>query len=428
MLDVREIRAQSETIEKKLQTKDPSISLSALLSSDSQVRDLKTDLDALKAKRNDFSSRIGEMKRKGEDVKSLMDDVGALGEEIRLKDEQLKAAEAKFVSEIERLPNIPMDDIKVSQDPKDNVVVKEYGKKREFDFPFKNHLELNEKLKLFDFERAAKASGAGWPAYRGIGARLEWALINYMLSIHVKNGYTQWMPPLLVRKETVYGSGQLPKFEHQQFKLDDEDYPLWLIPTAEVALNGLHQDEILKEEELPMRYAAYTPCFRREAGSAGKQERGLIRTHQFNKVEMFCFSKPEESPAIFDSMVQSAEEILQGLKLHYRNTLLVTGDMSFAAAKTIDVEVWLPGQDRYYEVSSISNCTDYQARRSNIRFRRGKDKPEFVHTLNGSGLATSRLMVALLENNQNKDGSVTVPEVLRTYLGGIDVIRPAEGI
>lgn len=428
MLDVREIRAQSETIEKKLQTKDPSISLSALLSSDSQVRDLKTDLDALKAKRNDFSSRIGEMKRKGEDVKSLMDEVGALGEEIRLKDEQLKAAEAKFVSEIERLPNIPMDEIKVSQDPKDNVVVKEYGKKREFDFPFKNHLELNEKLKLFDFERAAKASGAGWPAYRGIGARLEWALINYMLSIHVKNGYTQWMPPLLVRKETVYGSGQLPKFEHQQFKLDDEDYPLWLIPTAEVALNGLHQDEILKEEELPMRYAAYTPCFRREAGSAGKQERGLIRTHQFNKVEMFCFSKPEESPAVFESMVQSAEEILQGLKLHYRNTLLVTGDMSFAAAKTIDVEVWLPGQDRYYEVSSISNCTDYQARRSNIRFRRGKDKPEFVHTLNGSGLATSRLMVALLENNQNKDGSVTVPEVLRTYLGGIDVIRPAEGI
>ena len=427
MLDVKEIRANAGKIEKKLQTKDPSISLASLLSLDAKVRDLKTETDALKTKRNDFSSKIGEMKRKGEDTKALMDEVTEIGDAIRAKDDELKSVEAAFISEIERLPNIPMDDIKVSQDPKENVVVKEYGKKREFDFPFKNHLELNEKLKLFDFERAAKASGAGWPAYRGIGAQLEWALINYMLSIHIKNGYTQWMPPLLVRRETLYGSGQLPKFEQQQFKLDDEDYPLWLIPTAEVALNGLHQDEILKEEELPLRYAAYTPCFRREAGAAGKQERGLIRTHQFNKVEMFCFTKPEESPALFESMVQSAEEILQGLKLHYRNTLLVTGDMSFASGKTIDVEVWLPGQDRYYEVSSISNCTDYQARRSNIRFRRGKDKPEFVHTLNGSGLATSRLMVAILENNQNKDGSVTVPEVLRSYLGGLEVIKPVPG-
>jgi len=233
------------------------------------------------------------------------------------------------------------------------------------------------------------------------------------------------MPPILVHKEVMYGSGQLPKFENQLFKIRDEDYHLYLIPTAEVALNGLYAEEILPEEDLPLKYIAYTPCFRREAGAAGSQERGLIRMHQFNKVEMFCFTRPEESMKIFDLMMSGAEEILQGLGLHYRNMLLVTGDMSFASAHTVDIEVWLPGQNRYYEVSSVSNCTDYQARRSNIRFR-GKqdDKPQFVHTLNGSGLATSRLMVALLENNQNADGSVNIPSVLQKYLGGLEKIEP----
>ena len=305
-----------------------------------------------------------------------------------------------------------------SLDPADNVVIKQVGSKTEFNFPFKNHVELNEKLKLFDFERGSKISGSGWPVYRGMGARLEWALIQYMMSIQVKNGFEQWIPPLLVRKNIVYGSGQLPKFENQQFKIHDEDYHLYLIPTAEVPLNGLHADEILNEEELPLKYAAYTPCFRREAGAAGANERGLIRVHQFNKVEMFSFSKPEDSAKIFEQMLLSAEEILQGLEMHYRNVLLVTGDMSYASARTVDIEVWLPGQNRYYEVSSVSNCTDFQSRRSNIRFRRGKDgKPEFVHTLNGSGLATSRLMVSLLENNQNADGSINVPKALQSYLG-----------
>jgi len=424
MLDIKEIRANAADIEKKLQTKDPEISLKALVSLDEELRRLKTETDALKTKRNDLSSQIGTLKREKKDTAELMREVGLIGDEIHQKDERLKKVEQDFVHEIEKLPNIPMDDIKVSQDPKENVVVKEWGKKREFDFPFKNHLELNEKLKLFDFERAAKTSGAGWPAYRGLGAQLEWALINYMLETHIKNGYTMWMPPILVRRETLYGSGQLPKFESQQFKLGDDDYPLWLIPTAEVSLNGLHQDEILKDEDLPLKYCAYTPCFRREAGAAGKQERGLIRMHQFNKVEMFAFTKPEESVKIFEEMRKSAETILEGLGIHFRETLLVTGDMSFGSAKTIDVEVWLPGQDRYYEVSSISNCTDYQARRSGIRFRKGNEKPEFVHTLNGSGLATSRLMVAILENNQNADGSVTIPEVLRKSLGGISVLKP----
>ena len=236
----------------------------------------------------------------------------------------------------------------------------------------------------------------------------------------------QWMPPALVRPDVMYGSGQLPKFENQQFKIQDEEYNLFLIPTAEVPLNGLHAGEILSEEELPLKYCAYTPCFRREAGAAGSNERGLIRTHQFNKVEMFCYTSPEDSSAMFDEMLKNAEEILEGLQLHYRNMLLVTGDMSFASARTVDIEVWLPGQDRYYEVSSVSNCTDYQSRRSQIRFRSKGGKPELVHTLNGSGLATSRLMVALLENNQNSDGSINIPTVLQPYLDGKTKLEPGD--
>jgi seryl-tRNA synthetase len=317
-----------------------------------------------------------------------------------------------------------MDDIKIAEDPCDNVMIKEFKTKREFDFPFKNHLELNERLNILDFKRGAKLSGTGWPLYRGLGARLEWALINYMIDTQIKNGFEFWLPPILVRKEIVYGSGQLPKFENQQFKVTDDDYNLYLISTSEVALNGLHSDEILTDDQLPLKYTAYTPCFRREAGAAGSQERGLIRMHQFNKVEMFAFTRPEESMEMFDTMLASAEEILQGLEIHYRNMLLVTGDMSFGSARTVDIEVWLPGQNRYYEVSSVSNCTDYQARRSKTRYRTKDSKTEFVHTLNGSGLATSRLLVAILENNQNADGSVDIPKILQKYLGGISKLEP----
>ena len=348
--------------------------------------------------------------------------------EIHAIDHELNPLEEKFTLELAKIPNIPMDDIKISQDPKDNVVLKVWDEKRSFDFSFKNHLELNEKLHLFDFQRGAKIAGAGWPIYRKWGARLEWALINYMIGINIKNGFQQWMPPALVRPEAMFGSGQLPKFENQQFKIEDDEYHLYLIPTAEVSLNALHSDEIIPEEELPLKYVAYTPCFRREAGAAGATERGLIRTHQFNKVEMFCFSKPEDSSKIFDEMVANAEEILEGLELHYRSVLLVTGDMSFSSTRTIDIEVWLPGQDRYYEVSSVSNCTDYQARRSQIRFRRKGEKPELLHTLNGSGLATSRLMVSLIENNQNADGSINIPKVLQPYLNGKTKIEPEEAL
>ncbi len=424
MLDVKLIRKDRQAVEDKLKTKDPSISLEKLISLDEELRALKTKAEALKASRNEQSQKIGALKRQGQDASGLMQEVAKINEEIHHLDPRILELENTFETELASLPNIPMDDVKVSQSPADNEVINTHGKKPEFSFPFKNHVELNESLHLFDFKRGAKISGSGWPVYRGLGARLEWALINFMLSRQIQNGFEMWMPPLLVRQEIVFGSGQLPKFEKQQFKIQDEDYHLYLIPTAEVPLNGLHYDEILEEEQLPLRYTAYSPCFRREAGAAGAQERGLIRMHQFNKIEMFCFTKPEESTDIFNQMVGFAEGILEALGLHYRSVLLVTGDMSFAAARTVDVEVWLPGQNRYYEVSSVSNCTDYQSRRSQIRFRGSDGKLEFVHTLNGSGLATSRLMVALLENNQNADGSVNVPEVLRPYLDGISILKP----
>lgn len=423
MLDINLIRKNREQIEEKLRFKDPSISLDLICELDLRRRELQTKVQNLKASRNETSLKIGEVKRQGKDAGELLKQVANNADEIHQLDRELTATETEFHAEISKLPNIPMDDVKVSQDPKDNVIIKKYLEKPHFSFPFKNHVELNEKLHLFDFKRGARMSGSGWPIYRNLGARLEWALINYMIDTQLKNGFQQFMPPLLVKEETVYGSGQLPKFENQQFKLTDNEYHLYLIPTAEVPLNAMHIDEILTTESLPLKYMAYTPCFRREAGAAGSQERGLIRMHQFNKVEMFCFTRPEESMKTFDWMLSCAEEVLEGLELHYRSVLLVTGDMSYAAARTVDVEVWLPGQNRYYEVSSVSNCTDFQARRSGIRFRaKDEDKTQFVHTLNGSGLATSRLMVALLENNQNEDGSINIPAALQKYLGGLSVL------
>jgi seryl-tRNA synthetase len=423
MLDIKLIRKDPAAIEAKLKTKDSSVDLSVILTMDERIREIKGQVEEMKSARNALSKEIGEKKRTGQDVSSIMQEVSGFGDKISKLDHQLAELEKEITLKLASLPNLPQDHIKVSPDPKDNVCIKTHLEKPTFSFPFKNHVELNEKLDLFDFKRAAKVSGSGWPAYKGLGARLEWALINYMLDIHLENGFQMWMPPHLVRPEMMFGSGQLPKFEKQLFKIHDEDYNLYLIPTSEVAINGLHYDEILKEEELPLKYCAYTPCFRREAGAAGSQERGLIRMHQFNKVEMFCFTTPQQSEEVFEQMMASAEEVLQGLNLHYRNMLLVTGDMSFAAAKTIDIEVWLPGQNRYYEVSSVSNCTDFQSRRSQTRFKHKEEKPELVHTLNGSGLATSRLMVALLENNQREDGSVSIPIVLHKYMNGIKELK-----
>lgn len=424
MLDIKLLRKDPKHIEKKLKSKDPSVDVFSLLALDEEVRKIKLQVEELKSIRNQFSKEIGDKKRQGQDASQLLQKVGGMHEEIALLDTALAEKEKALDEWLALLPNLPMDDVKESQDPKENVCIKTFGEKIPFSFPIKNHVELNEKLHLFDFKRAAKISGSHWNAYHGKGALLEWALLNYMIDIHLENGFEFWLPPLMVRPEIVRGSAHLPKFESQLFKIQDEDYHLYLIPTSEAALMGLHYDEVISSEQIPLKYVSYTPCFRREAGALGAQERGLIRTHQFNKVEMFAFTLPDESGAMLDEMLASAEKILQGLNLHYRVMNLVTGDMSFAAAKTLDVEVYLPGQNRYYEVSSISNCTDFQARRSNTRYKVKEEKPEFLHTLNGSGLATSRLMVALLENNQQEDGSVKIPIVLHKYLGGMKELRP----
>jgi len=423
MLDIKLLRKNSVDIAARLKTKESTIDLEPILLLDGRIREIIYEAEELKNKRNHLSKEIGKKKQLKEECSSLMEEVAGLGDRVEELDHQLKKLETEFTLKFGSLPNLPLETIPISSDPKDNVSIKTFGTKPSFPFPIKNHVELNEHLHLFDFKRGAKIAGSGWPVYTGLGARLEWALLNYMLDVHFENEFTLWMVPHLIKPEIMFGAGQLPKFESQLFKVEDEDYKLYLLPTAEVALNGLHYDEILKAEDLPLKYVSYSPCFRREAGAAGSQERGLIRVHQFNKVEMFCFTTPLQSDDIFNQMQASAEQILEGLNLHYRSMLLVTGDMSFAAAKTVDIEVWLPGQNRYYEVSSISNCTDFQARRSHIRYKQKEEKPELVHTLNGSGVATSRLMVALLENNQREDGSVVIPQVLHKYLNGIKELK-----
>lgn len=427
MLDLKQIRQDPIGIENKLKTKDASISLKDLLTLDEKSRFLKGELEKIKAEQNAASKEISAKK----DDKKAIDPILKQMEELKQKalklDAEFKIVEEQKLALLLNLPNIPTDEAPVSLDPKDNRQIKVFGQKKEFSFPFKNHLELNEKLKLFDFERASKMSGTGWPIYSNLGFKLEWALINYMLDTHIKNGFIPMMLPLLVKEEIMQGSGQLPKFENQLFKVKDPDYNLYLIPTAEAPLNGLHFDEIIEEEKLPFYYVSYSPCFRREAGAAGKQERGLIRMHQFNKVELFAITTEEQSGEAFERLLKSANEVLEGLNLHYRNMLLATGDMSFAASKTVDVEVYLPGQNRYYEVSSVSNCTDFQARRSKIRSKSKNEKPRLAHTLNGSGVATSRLMVAILENGQQADGSVIIPKVLHKYLEEeITILKPGQ--
>jgi len=417
MLPIKKILADPAKAEKLLKTKDPSVSLKELLESYTNYTENLTKLEKLKEQLNALSKQIGQKKQQGEDASEIIGQVSKMKQEI--KDFQSTTNEHKenYETRIAKLPNFPDEDIKVSPDPEENVCIKTVGEKVKFDFEIKNHLEIAEQNNLIDFARGAKVSGSGFPVYTGLGAEIEWALLNLMLDIHKKNGFKMHLIPHMVNAQTMYGSGQLPKFATQAFRVHDKDFDHYLIPTSEVALNGLYQDEILEEKNLPMQLTAVSPCFRREAGAHGKNERGLIRIHQFNKVELFAFTKPEESEEMFEKIMASAEEVLQTLGLHYRNMLLVTGDTGFCAAKTVDIEVFLPGQNRYYEVSSVSNCRDFQARRSKIRYQNKETgKNEFVHTLNGSGTATARLMVALLENNQNADGTFNIPEALKKYL------------
>ncbi len=415
MLDIREIREDREGIEAQLRTRDPSIDLGEIVSLDEERRRLIGEVEELKAERNRGSQEVGRRKRTGEEAGDLLSRLSEIADRISALDGELRDAEARIEERLDLLPNLPHASVPVGG-KEANLVLGTVGEKPEPAFPIRHHQEIGEEKGILDFRRAATIAGARFPMYVGAAARLEMALIHFMFFHHVERGYVPVLPPFLANATSFYVSSQLPKFADDVYRIERDD--LYLNPTAESLLVNLHRDEILAGDELPKSYVAYTPCFRREAGSYGEEERGLIRVHQFNKVEMFKFTTPEASYDALETLIADAESVLQALGLHYRVVLLATGDMAQQSSKTIDLEVYLPGQGRYYEVSSCSNCEAFQARRGNIRYRPApKEKPEFVHTLNGSGLATSRLMAAILENNQTEDGRVRVPEVLQEAVG-----------
>lgn len=422
MLDIKLLLEDPQHYESLLKRKDPEISLVVTLEIYKNYKEKNAALESAQAAMNQKAKQIGQMKQQGEEISATVEELSTLKARLGALKEEVSALEKSFNDLMSFLPNLPDPDLKVSMDPKDNEVVKEYGDKPSFPFEIKHHVEIATDLDLIDFERGAKVAGRGFPIYKGLGARLEWALLQFMIDYHIENGYEMHLLPHLAKPEALFHAAQLPKFEDQLFKIRDEDYHLYLIPTSEVVLNGMHSEEIFDPTSLPKKYVGFTPCFRREAGAHGKNERGLIRVHQFNKVEMFCFTKPEKSEEMLIEMRASAEMLLEKLGLHYRTTRLVSGDTSFVARKTYDIEVWLPGQDEYKEVSSVSNCWDFQARRSKTRFRNPDGKPEHVHTLNGSGLATSRVLVAILEQCQREDGRVEIPQVLQSYMGGLKTI------
>ena len=418
MLDIREIREDPDGVLARLRRRDPSLDLSTVLSLDEERRGLVRKVEELRRRRKQGSEEVAALKAQGktEEARDRIASLRALSEELKALEDRLSQVESALQSELLSLPNLPHDSVPPGT-KEEKVVLRTWGQPQKFDFPPKHHVELGRKLGLLDFERAAKVTGARFPMYTGLGAMLELTLVHWMLELHVReHGYIPVLPPILANRTSFLVSGQLPKFADELYHCQEDD--LFLNPTAESLLVNLHRDEILAEEELPLRYVAYTPCFRREAGSYGEEQRGLIRVHQFNKVELFHYTTPERSYRDLEELVGHAEEVLKRLGLHYRVVLLPSQDLAQQSAKTIDLEVWLPGQGKYYEVSSCSNCEAYQARRGNIRFRpAGGGKPKFVHTLNGSGLATSRLFAAILEQNQRPDGTVVLPEVLAELLG-----------
>ena len=423
MLDIKLLRDHLDEVKARMSTRGIPVDWDQFVSLDRERRDAVANTERLKEKKNRLSGEIGKLKKNGADASALMREVEELSEAIRSSEGPLADIEAKFEQLMLTLPNLPHASVKVGKDERDNREVRRWGEPPKFGFAPKNHWDIGEELGILDFGRAAKIAGARFAVYRGAGAKLERALINFMLDLHTgENGYKEMLPPALVNRAALVGTGQLPKFEDELFHVAPGDY--FLIPTAEVPLTNLHRDEMLERDELPIKYVAYTPCFRSEAGSYGKDVRGLIRQHQFNKVEMVKLTEPEESYNELESMVRNAEDVLKRLELPYRVVELCTGDMGFGAAKTYDLEVWLPGQNTYREISSCSNCEEFQARRANIRYRKEKKgRPLFVHTLNGSGLAVGRTLVAVLENYQQEDGSVIIPNALRDYMGGLDRIR-----
>jgi len=441
MLDIGFVRNNLELVEGKLRARgaDPAALLGDFRALDQSRRQAITVSEQLKARRNELSQQVGALKKAGQDATAVMDETRALKEKLDELDKTAAALDEQMRMSLAAIPNLTRDEVPTGLSEADNLTVKTWGEKPVLDFEPKPHWEVGEALGILDLERAAKLSGARFAVYMGAGARLERALISFMLDLHTsKHGYTEVLPPFMVNSKSLFGTGQLPKFADDLFRCSDADVEAvargefkendhWLIPTAEVPVTNLYRDEILDEARLPIRLTAYTPCFRAEAGAAGKDTRGIIRQHQFQKVELVKFTRPEESDAEHERLTRDAEEILEALKLPYRRVLLCTGDTGFSSAKTFDLEVWLPGQGLYREISSCSNFDSFQARRANIRYRAAagqgaKAKPEFVHTINGSGLAVGRTWLAILENYQQADGTVVIPEALRPYMGGLDRI------
>ena len=421
MLDSRFVRENLDMVKAALAKRHSDIDLADFVAAEEERLRLLKESEELRNRRNVVSEDIGRLKKKGEDASLLVAEMKGVADRIKEIDETIKAIEEKSALFLLNMPNIPHESVPEGKDETENAEVRRWGEPRCFDFTPLNHWDIAEVLDIIDFERGAKIAGARFSLTKAAGARLERSLMNFMLDLNTSKGYKEVFPPLLVNRESMTGTGQLPKFEMELFRIADPEY--YLIPTAEVPVTNIHRGEILREELLPLYYTAYTPCFRREAGSYGKDVRGLIRQHQFNKVELVKFVRPEDSYDELERLTADAEDILQRLGLPYRVVVLCTGDMGFSASKTYDIEVWLPGQGRYREISSCSNFADFQARRANIRLKReGRKGTEFVHTLNGSGLAIGRTLVAVLENYQQKDGTVIVPEALRQYMG-TNIIR-----
>ena len=417
------IRKNPELVKAGLAKRHGDFGIDEVLELDEKRRDILVKVEEMKAKQNQVSKEIPKMKKEGKDASQLLNEMKELSAKVKELDGEVKDIDNELKNALLRIPNIPNENVSAGKTDEDNVEVRKWGEPTKFDFEPKAHWDLGVDLDIFDFERASKITGARFTVFKNKGALLERALINFMLDLHtVDQDYTEIAPPFMVNRDSMTGTGQLPKFEIDAFSIPSKDY--FLVPTAEVPVTNLHRDEILTEEMLPLYYTAYTPCFRQEAGSAGRDTRGLIRNHQFDKVELVKFVKPEGSYDELDKLTKDAEEVLKKLGLPYRVVLLCTGDLGFSSAMTYDIEVWMPSYNRYVEISSCSNFEDFQARRANIRYRRNDTgKPEFVHTLNGSGLAVGRTCAAIVENYQQEDGSILIPEALRPYMRGLEVIK-----
>lgn len=421
MLDIKILRQNPDKIREALKNRCSDLDITPAIELDKQRRDLLADVEQKKAKQNEISKKVPAMKKAGENTDEIFKEMKKLSSEIKADDEKVREIDEQLRSFMLKIPNIPNESCPIGKDDTENSEMRKWGTPREFDFEFKAHWDIGTDLDILDFERGTKIAGTRFTVYKGLGARLERSVIQYFLNTHTDNGYTEIFPPYMVNRASMTGTGQLPKFEEDAYNVKNNDF--FMIPTAEVPVTNLHRDEILDGAQLPIKYCAYSACFRAEAGSAGRDTRGLIRQHQFNKVELVKFVKPQDSYDELESLTNNAEILLQGLGIPYRVVCLSTGDLGFSSAKTYDIEVWMPSYGRYVEISSCSNFEDYQARRANIRYKEtAKDKAQFVHTLNGSGLAVGRTVAAILENFQNADGTVTVPEKLVPYMG-TDIIK-----